>query len=83
MSKGELFLFDKKFHQKFNPANIRLLIKKKIEEEVYLLRNVFGDLRQYDFEANEEEIADEQYTRAKRNIRNAEALKKLNNLALT
>lgn len=58
LTKGELYLFDQRFHQRFSPQNIRLLIKKKLEEEVYLLRNMFVDERQYDAKLTEEEIAD-------------------------
>jgi predicted sulfurtransferase len=43
LSKGELYLFDQRFHQNFSTKNIRLLIQKKMEEEVYLLRNMFVD----------------------------------------
>lgn len=42
MTKGELYLFDQTFHEKLKPASIRLLIQKKIDEEIYVLKNIFG-----------------------------------------
>jgi hypothetical protein len=59
------------------------LIKSKLTEEVFLVKNIFSDRRDLDFMPTEEEAADEEYTRVKREVKNPDALKKLNNLAIS
>ena len=45
-------------------------MRGKLEEEVYLLKNMFVDSRNYDLQLREEEEGDEEYARAKRAIVN-------------
>lgn len=83
LTKGQLFYFDQQFSAKLRPDYIKTLIQNKLEEEIYLVKNVFKDNREYDFEATEEERGDEKYTRVKRLMKNPDALKKFNNLNLS
>jgi hypothetical protein len=62
---------------------VRQLLREKLEEEVFLLKNMFAERRHYDPKLTEEEVGDEEYARTKRAVRNPDALKKLNNLALS
>lgn len=78
-----MYLYDQSFHKKLEAENIRMLIMNKVQEQIYVLKNIFGEERNYDYQMKEEEVYDEEYTRAKRTIKNTSALKRLNNLALT
>ena len=83
LTKGELYLYDQKLSKQLEPENIKSLVKQKLTEEVFLVKNLFADEREYDLQPNEEEQADLHYTKVKRTIKNPEALKKLNNLSIS
>lgn len=74
---------DQRLQTRFSAVNVRQLLREKLEEEIFIIKNMFSEERNYDPKLTEEEVGDEEYTRAKRAIRNPEALKKLNNLALS
>ena len=41
MTDGELYLYDQKLERKLEPESIRDLVKQKLTEEVFMVRNVF------------------------------------------
>ena len=49
MTKGELYIFDQEFVKKFEPENIRQMISNKLTEEVFVIKNMFTDSRDFDF----------------------------------
>jgi hypothetical protein len=83
LTKGELYLYDQELAEQLRPENIRELVRGKLTEEVFLVKNLFSDRRDYDFRPNEEEVFDFEYTRVKRTVKNPEALKKVNNMGLS
>lgn len=74
---------DQRLQTRFSAANVRQLLREKLEEEIFIIKNMFSEERKYDPKITEEEAGDEEYTRTKRAIRNPDALKKLNNLAIS
>jgi hypothetical protein len=58
-------------------------VKLKLTEEIFLVRNIFSDPREFSYELNTEEKAEEEYVKTKRVIKNTDALRKLNNLEMS
>ena len=83
LTKGELALYDQELDKKLKPENIKQLVKSKLTEEVFVVKNIFSEKRNFDFEATDAELSDEEYARTKREIKNPDALKKLNNLKIS
>jgi hypothetical protein len=83
LTKGELYLYDQTFAQKLKPESIKELIHSKLVEEIFLVRNLFRENREYDYQPSDEDKHDEKYTRVKRLIKNPDALKKINNLSIS
>ena len=83
LTKGELTLYDNKLNEQLASGQMRRLIHSKLEEEIYMVKNLFGSQREFNLELNDEEQADEEYTRTKRAIKNPEALQRMNNMHLS
>ena len=45
MTNGELYLYDQKMEKKLEAESIRELVKQKLTEEVFMVRNMFIESR--------------------------------------
>ena len=83
MTKGELYLYDQELSKKLQPESMRELVKQKLVEEIFIVKNIFADPREYEYNPDYYEQEDIKYTKMKRTIKSPDALKKFNNLNMT
>ena len=62
---------------------MRELVRQKLVEEIFIVKNIFADSREYEYNPDFYEQEDIKYTKMKRTIKNPDALKKFNNLNMS
>lgn len=49
---------DQRLQTRFSAANVRQLLREKLEEEIFIIKNMFAEERNYDPQLTEEEAGD-------------------------
>lgn len=82
MTKGELLAFDQEWRELITPESWRLVLKYVMNNEIAQTKQYFRNVRHYEYPRNDSDINEETYCEIRRNVKNPDAFKRLNNLRL-
>lgn len=82
LTKGELLALDQEMREIVSPDGFRMLMKLMLQAEIQQTKAYFINTRKYTYSQTESERHEERYCDIRRNVKNPEAFKRLNNLNL-